>query len=956
MQKDTSIDEVIARVRHRFELVASVFVALALVLGAAADAGAQTLGSPDRSADEAALADDPILQAFEKGEYERARSLSEGRDDSLALLIRAKLAEFDNDLALAERFAKTAFDRATRDDVRERALAKLAHIEWQRGKWDSAEKRLRGFLSENAKAHEVRVRLGQILMQRGESGQARTVLSRMENFFNNGLLETSRELVLLGRAMELLGSYSDANYAYEQAFKKDKTNVTGLVEWGNLFLSKYNIADARGCFEDALEINQNHPGALLGMARVEMESSNYYDKAREFLDRAAEAAPEEPRVVLTRAEIEIYDSDCPRAVELAEDVLEERPKHLEAMVVKAACHFLGDRTEKFEAQSEKALALKPDFARLYTETARYSLLVHRYVEAVELHRKALEVSPGYPDALLGLGIGLTRIGEEDEGVRFLEKAFKADPYNVRAFNMVELYEKTMPDYQFTNFDGFRLRTHKSQQETLEALMPPLIDESMEVFEEKYAFDARDPVDVEIYPNPATFGVRSVGLPNISPHGVCFGRLVISRSPSDGNFNWRQVVWHEMAHVYHIQKANYRVPRWFTEGLAEYETNIKDPAWVRHHDVEIVDAMRRGDIPSVVELDKRFTQARSYKGILQAYHLSSLVIHYIVGQHDFQAINDMLEGFAEYRETGTVIQKVLGVSVEEFDAGFRGWLANKYSNFNLQFVFDVTDVPSPRELEKKLEQNPNDAVLHAKLAVSVGMRGQREKAENEIERALELDPESAEVRYVAAFIALKLGRAKDAYDHANKILDMNEDGYELRVLLGHIAMTLEERTAAEVHLTAATQLWEDGTEAWGRLRMLAESKDDEALEERATRRLFELDQNNPLVARQYTEMLMENGDFAAAADAVDRWTSIDPFQPDAHRAAIEVAFESGDAKRAVRAYDLLATIRPDERAEIFLEATAAFNRNGFTEFAKSFADRAKQAGASASEVDAASSGQ
>jgi tetratricopeptide (TPR) repeat protein len=945
-----------SRARHHFELVAAAFLALTCLAVVAPEAAAQSFGRSADTADEHAGGADPILEAFERGDYERARELAEGRDDSMALLIRAKLAEFDNDLSLAERFAKTAFDRATADELRDRALAKYAHIQWQRGKWDAAEKSLRDFLAENAKAHEVRVRLGQLLMMRGETGQAGTVLSRLENFFNNGLLQTSRELVLLGRAMELLGSYSDANYAYEQAYKEDKQNVDGLVEWGQLFLSKYNISDARQCFEDALEVNANHPGALLGMARVEMETSNYYDKAREYLDRAARAAPEDPRVLLTRAELQIYDSDCGQAVDLADDVLEERPRHLESMVVKAACEFLGDRDAAFEAQKDNALALKPDFARLYTETARYSLLVHRYTEAVELYEKALELSPGYPDALLGIGIGLTRIGREDEGVRYLEKAFKADPYNVRAFNMVELYEKTMPDYEFTRYDGFRLRTHKSQQDTLAELMPPLIDESIDVFEDKYDFEARDPVDVEIYPNPATFGVRSVGLPNISPHGVCFGRVVIARSPSDGNFNWRQVVWHEMAHVYHIQKANYRVPRWFTEGLAEYETNVKDPAWVRHHDSDIVAAMRADTIPSVVELDKRFTQARSYKGILQAYHLSSLVIHYIVGDHGFEAINAMLDGFAEHRDTGVVIEKVLGMSVDEFDKGFLAWLQRRYRGFNQQFVFDIMDVESPDTLRDKLAEDADNPVLRAKLAASNALRGDRKSAEDALEEALERHPDSPEVQYVAAFLALKLGRAKDAYEHATKILDMNKDGYELRVLLGHIAMTLEDRVAAEVHLTAATQLWGDGSEAWARLRMLAESKDDAELEERATQRLFELDQNNPLVARQYTELLVENGEFDRAAKAVDRWIAIDPFQPDAHRAAIGVGFELDDAKMVSSAYDLLATIRAGERADVFLEAAGAFEREGFSDYAGRYADRAREAGASQSQVDAALKGE
>jgi tetratricopeptide (TPR) repeat protein len=475
-------------------------------------------------------------------------------------------------------------------------------------------------------------------------------------------------------------------------------------------------------------------------------------------------------------------------------------------------------------------------------------------------------------------------------------------------------------------------------------VPPLVSEAIATYEKKYDFEARDALAVEIYPNPATFGIRSVGLPNISPHGVCFGRVVIARSPSDGNFNWRQVVWHEMAHVYHIQKANYRVPRWFTEGLAEYETNIKDPAWIRHHDREIVAMMQDDDLPSVAELDKRFTQARSYKGILRAYHLSSLVIHFIVEEYSFEAINKMLATFPKKLETGKVIEAAIGEELEDFDKKFEAWLRRRYSNFDTQFVVSLDAVEPVRVLEKKLSAKPKDAVLRAKLAAAHLQEGKPKEAETAIERALSLDKENPTVRYFAAFVALNQGKARDAYEHGTAILDTHKDGYELRVALGHTAMMLEEPKAARVHLDAATQLYDDGTEAWMNLLKLAESQDDNDLAERAERRLFDLDQNNPLIARQRFERMMAAKRFEEAMEAAERWAAIQPMEARTQRAVADVSVALERPERAADAYEVLVRILPEEEKAVLDEAAKALSAAGYDEQANVFAERAAELGA------------
>ena len=102
-------------------------------------------------------------------------------------------------------------------------------------------------------------------------------------------------------------------------------------------------------------------------------------------------------------------------------------------------------------------------------------------------------------------------------------------------------------------------------------------------------------------------MRTVGLPDIGALGVCFGQVITAMSPATGDINWGMVLWHELGHVFAIQLSNSRVPRWFTEGLSEYETLIARPDWRRENDADLYGAVANGTLPSIGDLNSEFMQ-------------------------------------------------------------------------------------------------------------------------------------------------------------------------------------------------------------------------------------------------------------------------------------------------------------------------------------------------------------
>ena len=880
--------------------------------------------------------------AFQRGDYARAKQLASQADDAPALIVRARLAELASDLDEAARFAALATQRANRPEHRREAAALHGAVLIAQGKWDQADALLREQLKADSAAHGVRARLGELLWMRGQQAEARAILEALGAAFNDGRVTRADDLVDLGRAMWLLGRFDDANYALKRAIEADADHVEGHVLWGQLLLTKYNTPDALESFEDALKLNPHHPGALAGRAMVELTTSNQSEGVLALIKKIMRVAPDHPDALLVRAHLAVRDEDCPSALEATQTLLARRPKHLEALALKATCEYLRDDAAAFEATRDATLKLSPRYAEFLVIVAEYAIRAHRYIEAMSLYRDALKIQDDHAGALLGLGVGLSRVGQEDEAQELLQRAFDVDPYNVRAYNMVELYEKAMPEYEFTLYDGFKVRAHKEQRELVNLVVAPVAAEALRVFGAKYGVKPWQDLAVEVYPHPQTFSVRSVGMPNISPHGICFGKVVTVRSPSDGNFNWRQVVWHELAHTFHLFVSKSRVPRWFTEGMAEYETNVHDPAWMRHHDLEIAIKLQKDDIPSVLDFNRGFTHARSYGEVLRSYHLASLSIHFIAQTWGYDALIKMLQAWGQSKRTPQVLQSVLGVDAQAFDAKFLAWLKHRHMHFMHQALLDPEQVQDVEALERQLKLNARNAKVWRQLAlVHMGQRD-GDKADLALARALEIDARDPETNLIAATLRYAQGRTREALKHGDVVLAAFKDSYSLRVLMGDSALKDEDLTGARVHLEAAVQLYPTGAQAWALLQRVGKATKDAALEQRALSMLYTLDPHDPELPRLMTRQLTEAKQLERTLEVARRWVDINPFDVKAQRALIRAGQQRRDVEAVAQGYDALILLQPSEREALYAEAIRAMVSARQPQRAKALAQRARQA--------------
>jgi len=741
---------------------------------------------------------------------------------------------------------------------------------------------------------------------RYRSGDQRRAVRSWEHLiagYEEGRLTEADEIALVGVAYHRLERYEEANAAFAQAVAQDPASIEARLGWAALFLEKYRPDQAQEVALEVLALNPREPRATVLLARAEAELASDPSRAIELAQRALETNPALPEAYELLAEIALDDEESARAIEILGGVLRRNPARLESMTLTAAAHYLLDERRAYRRIERRVLEQAPHYAAFYGRTADFVSNAFRYDEAVRLYREALEIDSDYWPAYIGLGLGLTRQGDDETGLIYLRLALENDPFNVRAYHLVQLYEDTLLEYERFESEHFHYRLHRSERAVLEPYLTPLAEQTFRAYAERYGFEPEGRLSLELFRDPATFAIRSVGLPHVAPHGICFGRLITSRSPSTGNFNWAEVVAHELSHVFTLALSEARVPRWLTEGIADYDTSLQRSEWRREGEFALLTRLRTQGLTSVRHLNQAFVRSTDVDEVLAAYFQSSVTVEMIVDRWGQDAVVDMLRLFAERRALDEVLEEVTGLEVEAFDSAVEAYINTRLGG--LVHTFEPQPIVFGDEAfyEARVAANPDDAQALAELAMAKYRARRIDECQDAIARALSLDPLNPLANFLAASFDLREQRVEEARRRYLTLLDAGVDGYTLRTELAYLERREGRVEEAIEHLQRAALIYPRGLSAARELADILMRSGEIEEAEPALRRVIELDENDDEPVDMLIRMLVAAERWDDAWPLCEMSFNIDPFDAHVHHICGRVAVERSDWANARRELEM-----------------------------------------------------
>ncbi|MBI2822237.1 MAG: tetratricopeptide repeat protein [Acidobacteria bacterium] len=689
------------------------------------------------------------VAAWEQGRYAEAqKALAElARRDSAARLSYVRL------LLEVGKYSEAAAAAQAGGDPR--LAAELSDALRRQGKYAEAESAVAG-----SPQMAAQFAYAELLARRGETARAAQLYREITQApLQDGAWEAA---LVAARSRQRLEDFHGANGAFQDLLDRYPDSGPIRIAWGELFLEKYNAAEARGLYEEVLEKNPRHPQALLGVAQCIADGAD--PKGRQLLDQALETNPNLVEVFQMRARQMIEEEQYEAAATELESAGKIDAENLETASLRAALAYF--TRQDFQQHFARVAALNPHYGEGWFQLGELCASQKRFDDAVTFLRKAIEMDPRLWRAHAALGMNLLRLGEEQEGKQALERAYQGDPFHVWTVNTLRLLD-SFKYYRDSQTAHFRLRLH-AKEEMLRGLAEDLLEKSYQVLSQRYQFAPPFKTSVEFYPHHEDFAVRTLGIPGLGALGATFGKVVALDSPmarKRGEYNWASTLWHEVAHVFTLGLSEMKVPRWLTEGLSTYEENLVRPGWGRRIDAAFVDAAHKGRLLPLKELSVGFMRPKYPEQITVSYTQASLVCRYLVEQYGWDRLRQLLRLFVEKRED-EAFQSVYGKSLERLDGEFQAYLKPLVARVAAQL-----DKTSPTEYMQEVRRGED-----------YFKRGDWPKAAEAYRRAIALEPEPRLPINVFFWLGLaeeRMGNpeaAMNAFLKAGQLFETEEEAY------------------------------------------------------------------------------------------------------------------------------------------------------------------------------------
>ncbi|HVI00520.1 MAG TPA: tetratricopeptide repeat protein [Enhygromyxa sp.] len=813
-------------------------------------------------------------------------------DDSEAVLALARAQRLIGQLDEAEQ-TLTKLHGASKDNaIKSEALRRLAHLRLARGDTAKAEQHLRAAIKLQPDDLLLAGELVRLLFLTGRSGEpeARKLIDQLYAAYGDGTARSAEQLLgaaYAGLAERAFKSTSRVLQEAEQAAPPSSGSAVAdeiAMQLTELFLEKYQPGEAATTLGLVLERDPWNPEALAKMGWVYLDQFALAAASR-TAEEALQINPENADAHAVLAWVAIVEGRREEArSRIVDHVVNVNPSHHHGQAVLAALAIFDRDKPGYTKARDAALKFNPKDGLFFSHLSDLLSFLHLYPEADAVLVEGAALLPDDPYVQGALGLSRLRLGDEVSGRAALEKAWKKDKYNARTRNVRELYaERVEPHYAERKVGDLILRLPAESQDMVAPGYVDAISRARKALDAGYGIKI-SPLRIEMYAEPDEFSIRTVGTPSLGAVGVCFGPVITSIGPYMGTHNFDQVIWHEIAHSYAIQLSEGRVPRWFTEGLSEWESEVADPSWARESAELLYEARRADKLRKLSDLELAFLRAESPLMMEVAYATAAWAMRYLGETYGRPKIVALLKGYATGKSTDELFKQILGKDLATVEAEFSAW-------------FDA-------EIDRKLS----------------GWRPSREQQDDPRVQAL-----------MKAMEVASNGDLATAKTLLEKLIANKGDGYYSRLALATVLEQQKDFKAAIQEYEKAASFHAESLEPWIGIAKIARAQKDVPLELAQLEKILAIDAMSLEPPLRMAVLAAGTGDPRLSA-AIARANAIAPLHPTALAGAALLEHRKGNKadKKLVKAMldeVMVTALLPDATLDVVVMAAIAAEEIG-----------------------------
>lgn len=840
------------------------------------------------------------------------------------------------------------------------ALARLAEVAFQRGRWDQAEAHAKRALEVEPDHLLGRFVAASLAEARGERDpEAWRWFIDHYNLQKAQLSDDAAAMVLVGQAAERYyrakargeelgeGLNDVINDLYEGALAADSKCWQAAWLEGRLFLAGYREGDARKELNRALLINPNAVEVLVTLGRADLQGYQLAEGRRRAED-AIEINPACTAAYVLLADLNISDERFRDAFDAATKAVASNPNDEAALArLAAACRLLVDPAGAAAAEAA-ARQVNPNPAEFYSALGERLADRRKYHSAERAFLQAIAADPDRADARIGLGMLYMQIGRETEASRLFAEAFDADPFNVRADNMRRVLEE-LASYESIDTDHYRVVVRPDQDKLLGRYMSKFLESAHDGLAKRFGFEPPGRTTIEILRNHQWFSGRTTGLPFIPTVGACTGKVVALASPraTQKPFNWSRVLIHEVTHVITLQQTEFNIPHWFTEALAvESEETPRPQPWNKML-LERVPARKR--LLNLDTINLGFIRPEQAEDRQMAYCQAQLYAQYMLERFGPDSLPKMLNAYRRGLTTDRAITVSFGVEKDDFEKGYLEFLDKVVKTIRGR-VENEEALPFSK-LQLALEGKPDDPDLNARMAYEHFARRDYKAAAPFAKKALQASPKHPLASYVQARLLQSIGDEEGALALLRPALDPDDPSERIIDLLGELEMKAGRLDEAETLFETARQRdpYHSKWITWlarVHLRQNDRAKLLEDLEKLAANDSDEIEVRKTLA----TEYLGRK-EYEKAARWATECLYIDVYDPAYHVLLGDAFLGQPKPADAIEEYRVALELKPKKPADIKVKLARAQHEAGQTEAARATLDDVLRADADHPEAKA-----